>query len=704
MSSAAPISPSSRVCALIPHHGCEAWLAQAIESLLDQSRPPERIIVIDDASPVPPVDIVAGYPEVTLLGVTDNGGPYRLVQAVVDATGFDTYLFQDADDWSAPDRLEVLLATGADSGAELIGSHEIRVLLEAGDVVSVRYPLDVNAALLESPVAYPLLHPTSIVTRSLLVRLGGFATGMRFSGDAELVRRACHVARVVNADHHGYFRRKRPGSLTLGSATALGTPVRRAVHAALANRANDNAELACRGQAPDLSPLRVVPIPALHHLVGPTLAADPAAYGARQRRRARRLPERRSSETTSPVFVLGAQRSGALALTWALGQHPALTPLDDSRWLARTCTDLEVRARDDATRPPDGFRTTLAEPLSRLAGRPGRRAVAGGAELLGAGPALAALFPDARFIHVARDPHHSAAAVAAGPTEGGSYLTPAASWSAWVEAARDGLALEAGLGAGRVLRIHHRELLVDPAAAAARCLTFLGLETADACVAALGDLREATTTGNDRGEPETGADGRAVDDARDLWAALSAPQSDGGGSTQARTDLAETFDRRQRNRRHGGTSQVERFRALVCGDTPVGATIAVVSRGDPRLVALPERTAWHLPQVAGGTFAGHHPGDSDEALTQLRLLQARGAGYLAIPAGDLWWLSHYDGLRAALDDEATLVAYRRESGIVFHLVAEPIDSRYPRVVAATTAPPSRRPTRLREPGRKGTRR
>ena len=109
-----PLSERSSVCAVIPHHACEAWLAQAIESLLEQSRPPERIVVIDDASQVPPVDLVAAFPDVTLLGVDVNGGPYRLVQSVVDATDFDAYLFQDADDWSAPDRLEILLATGAE--------------------------------------------------------------------------------------------------------------------------------------------------------------------------------------------------------------------------------------------------------------------------------------------------------------------------------------------------------------------------------------------------------------------------------------------------------------------------------------------------------------------------------------------------------------------------------------------------------------
>ena len=50
------------------------------------------------------------HPGVTLLHAAENVGPYRLVQQVIDDTDYDAYLFQDADDWSAPDRLEQLLA------------------------------------------------------------------------------------------------------------------------------------------------------------------------------------------------------------------------------------------------------------------------------------------------------------------------------------------------------------------------------------------------------------------------------------------------------------------------------------------------------------------------------------------------------------------------------------------------------------------
>lgn len=103
------LTPSSSVLALIPHYQCEQWLAQAIASLVNQIRPPDGIVVIDDSSPKPPEDIVMQFPQVTLLASASNGGPYRLIQQVIQDTEYDAYLFQDADDWSRRDRLSRLL-------------------------------------------------------------------------------------------------------------------------------------------------------------------------------------------------------------------------------------------------------------------------------------------------------------------------------------------------------------------------------------------------------------------------------------------------------------------------------------------------------------------------------------------------------------------------------------------------------------------
>ncbi|MEX2658823.1 MAG: sulfotransferase [Acidimicrobiales bacterium] len=662
---APPVHSRSSVCALVPHFRCELWLGQALESLLDQTRPPDAIVVIDDGSGEPPVDVVREYPEVTLLEAADNSGPYRAVQAVIDRTDFDSYLFQDADDWSAPERLEVLLDEGARTGAGLIGSHEVRVLVAEGDIVPVRYPRDVNAVLAERPTAFPLLHPTSLVAGALVRRLGGFATGMRFSGDAEFLRRAVHLARVVNADHFAYFRRKRPGSLTLGSDTALGSPARQQVQDVLAARAQSNAERVAAGRAPDLRPWRVVPGAVLRHRCGPLLSragGGPPRTSATVRRQ-NGVAE--PGAAGGPVFLVGAPRSGHTVLALAIGQHPRLELLHDSRWLARAAADVELRLCDDAAPAPPDCRAALADALRTAAqGDGGRRPVATAPDLLPVAHAVASLFPDSRFVHVVRDATATAAALAGAPTADGSFFTADAAWRAWVAATAAGLALEAALGADRVVRVRYDELVEDPAGTVQRCLAFLGEAAAAACVRPLTDL---TALVDVDAPPAPAALTERVAELTDTLAVTAPPAEP---AAAARRHLAECF-RRDWSSGRPGASLVERMRALVTSAVPEGATVAVVSRGDPRLVDLGGRVGWHVPQTDGGVYAGHHPADSQEAVAQVEALRSRGAAFLAVPASGLWWLTFYEGLRSHLEVSAALVAFHEEVGAVFRLSPTP---------------------------------
>ena len=281
--SRARLSLQSTVCAILPHHKCEEWLDECLQSLIQQTRPLDAIAVIDDALGDPPLEITSRYPQVTLLKAisTTNVGPYRLSQQVIYDTVYDAYLFQDADDWSSPDRLERLLTGAERTGAELIGSQELRVLVREGEAVPFTYPLDANAALREVPTSFPLLHPTSMVARSLFTRVGGFATGMRFGGDSEFLRRAGHAATLANVPDFCYFRRIRAGSLTTAASTGMASPERRELIATLHQRARDNVARVEAGEAPDLAPMSTAPPIELRHLSGPELNAPTRASNRR---------------------------------------------------------------------------------------------------------------------------------------------------------------------------------------------------------------------------------------------------------------------------------------------------------------------------------------------------------------------------------------------------------------------------------------
>lgn len=102
-----------------------------------------------------------------------------------------------------------------------------------------------------------------------------------------------------------------------------------------------------------------------------------------------------------------------------------------------------------------------------------------------------------------------------------------------------------------------------------------------------------------------------------------------------------------------------------CRLVPPGAAVLVVSRGDGALLDLGDRRGWHFPQGEGGVYAGHHPGDSAEAIAHLEELRARGGEYLVFPEPSFWWLDFYGGFRSHLDrnyrqvwQDSTCVVYR----------------------------------------------
>lgn len=266
--SASRLTRRSSVLAVVPHFNCQPWLQQSLQSLMVQTRGPDGIVVIDDASPQPPVGICEAFPEVSLLRSDENVGWCRILQTVIQRSAYDSYLIQDADDWSCCDRLERLLLAAERTGAELVGTQELRVEEEPLRVRPVCYPLDVNASAKEKP-RHPLLHPTTLMSRDLVVRLGGLSGGLRFSGDTEFLYRAIFATRIVNVNAFSYFRRHRAGALTTHPETGLDSPARKRLLQRLYDRAAQNKQRQANGKPPLLGPMSPVgPVP-LRHLAGP---------------------------------------------------------------------------------------------------------------------------------------------------------------------------------------------------------------------------------------------------------------------------------------------------------------------------------------------------------------------------------------------------------------------------------------------------
>lgn len=387
-----------------------------------------------------------------------------------------------------------------------------------------------------------------------------------------------------------------------------------------------------------------------------------------------------TSAPLHPVFLVGAPRAGTALLGCCLGQHSALDPLPGGGWLGRLSLHLHAgfggraEGSDPLLRPLEsGGAGRVFEAFGELADRfvsAGRRWVDASPENVPHIRGLSRMFPDARFIHVVRDPASVRALLARAGAPGSGYFTPESADDAWIEAVRSCLAAERALGPHRVHRVLHRDLVRRSEEALRQCLDFLGEEFEVACLRPLRGMGAP----EDAGEARSGAGGRVrvgSGEADVLYRAIEEgrypipPEVLPG----AEREFDEAFATRalRVNAEAPESSTTGRVRAVIRRAVPPGSVVLVVSRGDEGLLGLEGRTAWHFPRDGEGRYAGYHPGSSIEAVRHLETQRAFGAGYLAFPCTGFWWLDHYEGLRQHLEEHYRIVAYQKDVCVVYEL-------------------------------------
>jgi glycosyltransferase involved in cell wall biosynthesis len=92
---------------VIAAYEAEAWVEEAIRSVLDQVPPPHELIVVDDGSRDRTTEIAAGFPGVRVLRQTNRGAAVARNLGASSAAG-EAILFLDADDALLPGAMESL--------------------------------------------------------------------------------------------------------------------------------------------------------------------------------------------------------------------------------------------------------------------------------------------------------------------------------------------------------------------------------------------------------------------------------------------------------------------------------------------------------------------------------------------------------------------------------------------------------------------
>ncbi len=99
-----------RLSVVIPHYNHERFLGEALAAIMEQSRTPDEVVLVDDASSAESMKIVetvlARYPTVRFLPRASNGGVLAACETGFAAATGEYIAFMSADDRLAPGAIE----------------------------------------------------------------------------------------------------------------------------------------------------------------------------------------------------------------------------------------------------------------------------------------------------------------------------------------------------------------------------------------------------------------------------------------------------------------------------------------------------------------------------------------------------------------------------------------------------------------------
>ena len=112
--------PSASFSVVIPAYNREDTVGRSIQSALDQSHPPDEILVVDDGSKDRTAEIIAAFGGKVRLISQENGGAPVARNTGIRAARADWIAFLDSDDYWTPDHLKRVAQAieGTDGAAE----------------------------------------------------------------------------------------------------------------------------------------------------------------------------------------------------------------------------------------------------------------------------------------------------------------------------------------------------------------------------------------------------------------------------------------------------------------------------------------------------------------------------------------------------------------------------------------------------------
>lgn len=191
-----------RISVVMPVRDGEAFLAEAVESILAQTFADFEFVILDDgsrdATPGMLEDLAVRDPRIRLHRLPAEGIVPALNRGLAASRG-EFVARMDADDVALPHRLERQLARlEADGGLVALGSAALEMDAtgaELGTVSVATEPGEIRALL---ATRNALLHPTVMARREALVAAGGYRRALGHAEDYDLWLRLSRDGHLAN--------------------------------------------------------------------------------------------------------------------------------------------------------------------------------------------------------------------------------------------------------------------------------------------------------------------------------------------------------------------------------------------------------------------------------------------------------------------------------------------------------------------------
>jgi hypothetical protein len=205
------------VTVVLPVYNGEAFVGDAVRSILSQTSPDLELVIVDDGSTDHTSEILSSFPDdrIRIQRHRENAGLVRSLNDGIAAARAPFIARIDADDWCFPHRLERQLAYfSAHPDTVLLGSS-VELVSATGNEVVTRRVIDDNIRLRwRLFFTNHFIHPTMMFRRELVIDVGRYDEAAFPAEDYDLWLRMAPHGRLGNIVEPLVRKRQTTASLT----------------------------------------------------------------------------------------------------------------------------------------------------------------------------------------------------------------------------------------------------------------------------------------------------------------------------------------------------------------------------------------------------------------------------------------------------------------------------------------------------------